>query len=225
MILELVTCRLGFDRALSGDPSTLVPRLRGALAARHPASVLLHQHDGRQNVYLYPRVQYSVRSGDALVTGLQEGGSAVEEVAKALPGAELRLGADTHIVTRVRCSRSSHEFGQTVGTPLNYEFVTPWIALNQENFERWRKAQTGGRRDLLRRCLVGNMLSMAKGLGCCVTDEISTEVLDLHTLTVLLKGTPMVGFLGRFASNFPIPDYVGLGKSVSRGFGVLREAL
>lgn len=35
----------------------------------------------------------------------------------------------------------------------------------------------------------------------------------------------MPGFLGTFSVNFEIPDYRGIGKSVSRGFGtVLRQS-
>ncbi|MEW6621092.1 MAG: CRISPR-associated endonuclease Cas6, partial [bacterium] len=34
-------------------------------------------------------------------------------------------------------------------------------------------------------------------------------------------GTPMLGFLGDFLVNFEIPDYWGIGKSVSRGFGTM----
>lgn len=38
-----------------------------------------------------------------------------------------------------------------------------------------------------------------------------------------LKGTPMLGFLGDFSVNFEIPDYWGIGKSVSRGFGTVKR--
>jgi hypothetical protein len=31
----------------------------------------------------------------------------------------------------------------------------------------------------------------------------------------------MLGFLGTFSVNFDIPDYWGIGKSVSRGFGTI----
>jgi hypothetical protein len=39
----------------------------------------------------------------------------------------------------------------------------------------------------------------------------------------LLKDTPMLGFLGTFSVNFEIPDYWGIGKSVSRGFGTVKR--
>jgi hypothetical protein len=35
--------------------------------------------------------------------------------------------------------------------------------------------------------------------------------------------TPMIGFLGNFSVNFEIPDYWGIGKSVSRGFGTIKR--
>jgi hypothetical protein len=38
-----------------------------------------------------------------------------------------------------------------------------------------------------------------------------------------LKGMPMLGFLGSFSVNFVIPDYWGIGKSVSRGFGTVKR--
>lgn len=38
-----------------------------------------------------------------------------------------------------------------------------------------------------------------------------------------LKGTPMMGFIGKFSVNFDIPDYWGIGKSVSRGFGTVKR--
>jgi len=33
----------------------------------------------------------------------------------------------------------------------------------------------------------------------------------------------MLGFLGEFEVNFDIPDYLGIGKSVSRGFGTVKK--
>jgi hypothetical protein len=33
----------------------------------------------------------------------------------------------------------------------------------------------------------------------------------------------MLGFLGNFSVNFEIPDYWGIGKSVSSGFGTIKR--
>jgi hypothetical protein len=42
---------------------------------------------------------------------------------------------------------------------------------------------------------------------------------------VRLKGVGMTGYKGMFAVNFELPDYIGLGKSVSRGFGTIKRMI
>ena len=41
---------------------------------------------------------------------------------------------------------------------------------------------------------------------------------------VFLKGVRRVGFKGTSAVNFELPDYIGLGKSESRGFGTDKKS-
>jgi hypothetical protein len=38
-----------------------------------------------------------------------------------------------------------------------------------------------------------------------------------------LKDVNVMAFIGGFTVNFIIPDYLGIGKSVSRGFGAVRR--
>jgi hypothetical protein len=106
---------------------------------------------------------------------------------------------------------------------ITYEFITPWIALSQNNYQRYLESKREQRRELLRRTLIGNILSASKGLDYVVLEEIKVAIGGLHRRKCELKGTPFIGFLGRFMVNFMIPDYMGLGKSVSRGFGTVRR--
>lgn len=41
--------------------------------------------------------------------------------------------------------------------------------------------------------------------------------------TINDMNTPLLSFLGTFSVNFEIPDYWGIGKSVSRGFGTVKR--
>lgn len=41
------------------------------------------------------------------------------------------------------------------------------------------------------------------------------------TTPVQFKNEKMLGVYGQFTSNALVPDYIGLGKSVSRGFGTI----
>ena len=76
---------------------------------------------------------------------------------------------------------------------------------------------------MLEKILVGNIISMSKGLRYTVQDPIQANIIKIKEVRTSLKGTPMLGFLGTFSVNFYIPDYWGIGKSVSRGFGTVKR--
>jgi hypothetical protein len=104
-----------------------------------------------------------------------------------------------------------------------YQFLTPWLPLNEKNYQKYFKASHEDKRALLKRILVGNLLSASKALGCNITEHISVKELNIVKVNgVFLKGVPFVGFWGNFAVNFHIPTYWGLGKSASRGFGSIQ---
>ncbi len=105
-----------------------------------------------------------------------------------------------------------------------YKFLSPWLALNEKNYQKYNKSGTLlKRKELLEKILIGNILSMSKSLGYTVPAPIEVKILNLKEKQTSLKGTPMLGFLGSFSVNFDIPDYWGIGKSVSRGFGTVRR--
>ncbi|MGB2727026.1 MAG: CRISPR-associated endonuclease Cas6 [Halobacteriota archaeon] len=106
---------------------------------------------------------------------------------------------------------------------ISYEFITLWIALSQDNYQQYLESKREERRELLRRTLIGNIPSASKGLDYVVLEEIKVEIGRLRQRKCEIKGTAFIGFLDRFMANFVIPDYMGLGKSVSRGFGTVRR--
>ena len=69
---------------------------------------------------------------------------------------------------------------------------------------------------MLVKILIGNIISMSKGLGYTVPEPVKAEIHRLKETQTALKGTSMLGFIGTLSANFEIPDYWGIGKSVSR---------
>ena len=105
-----------------------------------------------------------------------------------------------------------------------YSFLTPWLALNEKNYEKYQKlGEWIKRKELLKKILIGNIISMSKSLGYTVPEPIKANINKLKEVQTSLKGTTMLGFLGTFSVNFEIPDYWGIGKSVSRGFGTVKR--
>ncbi|MBW1679139.1 MAG: CRISPR-associated endonuclease Cas6, partial [Deltaproteobacteria bacterium] len=104
------------------------------------------------------------------------------------------------------------------------DFLTPWLALNEKNYEKYQRVgRWEKKKELLEKILIGNIISMSKSLGYTVPKPIKATIDKLREVKTSLKGTPMLGFLGTFSVNFEIPDYWGIGKSVSRGFGTIKR--
>jgi len=194
--------------------------LRGFVASRFAECMLTHNHDKNgKPVYIYPRVQYRVIRGKGIVVGIEEGASVVREIADMLKVINIK-GTDHEIIEKI-----VHE-KNVIFAPsekqIRYCFARPWLALNENNYREYLNlSRQKDKEELLRRILIGNILSIAKSLCCIVDLELRIDAINLKGMESFLKGTPMLGFLGTFSVNFEIPDYWGIGKSVSRGFGML----
>ncbi len=76
--------------------------------------------------------------------------------------------------------------------------------------------------EFLRKTLIGNLLSMSKSFDYQVPERIKCDV-RVKIRKSRLKNVNVMSFIGGFCANFLIPDYLGIGKSVSRGFGAVRR--
>lgn len=238
MLIRVGQLNLTFDPPVPFSPS----HLRGAVAGTWPEQSLLHQHEhedvpgsqrslgpGRLN-YVYPRVRYGIgNNSTGVITALEEGVPVLEELEQRLSHREVRLGSRGTKIVGSTFEKQEGNFGcpDAPSATIPYGFLSPWLALNEENYARYQASGPAKRRRLLERILIGNILSMSKGLGYVVTQEIKVSRLDVYPVRapVRLKGIEMTGFKGAFAVNFELPDLIGLGKSVSRGFGTVRRAL
>ena len=212
--------KLKFDHPL--DRKVQAKDLRGAVANLYSKKRLLHQHreDGKVDYY-YPMVQYKIINGECLIAGFKEGAELLANLDLATE--TLTLGGQSYTILTKEL-KFYHISIEITDTLQQYRFITPWLALNEKNYEKYQKLGTWEKKKgLLKKVLIGNIISMSKGLGYTVPAPIEVNNLNLKETQTLLKGTPMLGFLGTFSINFEIPDYWGIGKSVSRGFGTIKR--
>lgn len=134
-----------------------------------------------------------------------------------------RIHSEELPVLESTLTRHREPLGETP-EPVAYCFRTPWLGLNQDNYRAYQADRDSAiRQAILRRVLVGNCLSLAKAFGHHVRACLTADVSGLRPWTTRLKGVEMLGFLGTFHVNFHIPERVGIGKSVSRGFGTVER--
>lgn len=202
-----------------------IHKFRGFIGNLFSKYDVIHNHDPESGkpIYRYPLIQFKrIDSCPCIV--------AVTDAAVHL-FSEIFMKLDNILIDEVpipvyeknlKVEEVAFGFSKDV---FVYEFISPWIGLNQRNYREYIRTRDDKRkRDILKKALTGNLLSMSKYLGHWLAKDqkIETEIL-LEENTVNLKGNPLLGFRGIFKVNFLIPDDLGIGKSVSRGFGTVRR--
>ncbi|WP_034438951.1 CRISPR-associated endonuclease Cas6 [Clostridium ihumii] len=194
-------------------------KLRGFLGNKYKGNTLLHNHCGKQYIYRYPLVQYKVIRKTPMIIGINEAIEDVFNIGKN--DDEFLIDGKENITYRKKIIKEEVEFG-CYDDYINYKFLTPWIALNQKKVLEYEKSNLLEKEEILKKVLIGNLISMSKGLNYTVDKQIKCWI-NLSEKEVMLKGIKHIAFVGEFKTNFIIPDYLGIGKSVSRGFGTVEK--
>lgn len=195
-------------------------KLRGYIGNKFIDYSILHHHsDGQNNVYSYPKVQYKIIEGTPIIVGIEEGVDVLRSISGEIN--ELKLGEKNYSIEEKHIIEKNQEFGLT-DIPQQYVFLTPWLALNEKNYSDYNNLHPREQILRLHKILIGNILSISKSLEYVVVEQINVKT-KLQPKKVYSKGVPLIGFDGEFQANFNIPDYFGIGKSVSRGFGTVKK--
>lgn len=104
-----------------------------------------------------------------------------------------------------------------------YRNISPYIALNQDKQKAYLSLTEEEKRKAIEKGLANHILAAAKWCGVTVTHRIQTNLIQLKTgIPIKIKDElKFPPFDVMFESNTEIPDYIGIGKFVSRGYGTL----
>ena len=184
-------------------------------------SPLLHNHweDGTSR-YAYPLVQYKVLHQVPTLLGINEGAELLVKLFLHIR----EIGIEGQRYPVLQKNIESRQLSVGVESDLHqYQFSTLWMALNQHNFPLYIQADETQQKQQLKGILVNNILSFYKGVGYRAQDRIMTSV-QVRRKETQFKNQTMLAFEGSFTTNARLPEGIGLGKAVSRGFGTIQKA-
>jgi hypothetical protein len=191
--------------------------LRGYLGYLFANDPEFHHHS--PSSYHYPLVQYKMTNSKLVVVGLGKYSNIVFERLSQIESVVVPNGKIK--VNNVEVETISHEITQM---QTSYEFITPWIALNSKNYENYLSFDGKQRKELLTRILIANILSMFKGLDIIYKEKIMVNIEKYKTKITTAHENKFAGIWCKWNANISLPDYIGLGKSVSKGFGVVKKS-
>ena len=202
-----------------------IHKLRGYIGRIFKDHDIVHNHDLKTGklIYRYPLIQFKlIENVPAIIALTDQGIDIFNEIFMKL---DKVLIEDISLkIFEKNLSIDNVQYGFS-NESIIYNFDSPWIGLNQKNYKQYIKEKNLAKKEnILKKAIVGNILSMSKSLGYWLEkDQLINAELQVNTKKVILKSKVLMGFVGFFKTNFIIPDFIGIGKSVSRGYGTVRR--
>lgn len=185
--------------------------------------ILFHNHiDDRKYLYSYPKIQYKIIHNKPCIICINEG---IDEIHHFFtkPSWDLML-YDRLYKVKVQ-KLIVNQFNMQVWDTFFHYNIYNWHALNQNNFKKFISITSIDEQyEMLRKILIGNILSFAKGINWTIDKEIKVNITEvIKKKIVKFKNIKIASFDVNFSTNVFLPNYIGLGKNVSYGFGIVKQ--
>lgn len=199
-----------------------IPSLRATIASAFMEKSIYHNHTADKIIYRYPPIQYKEICGKAAVVGIGEGAESLENDFHYNDTISISIDGKEKSLTVVELS--TYEYTPESFADLHQEYIIKnWLPFNQENFARYLNATTLVEKvSLLEKVLSANILSLFTGFGYYSENKSNASILDImDSRYIMYKGVKMASFDVKIKCNATLPQYCGIGKGVSRGFGTV----
>jgi hypothetical protein len=171
-------------------------------------------------IHRYPAVQCKMIKNTLTVVGISQGAEFLKQETDYEE--KISRGENSCTVVGRDAAVRTEEFGISP-TTTDYEFLTPWLGLNQQNTKKFYELKGKQERDaFIGKILADGLATLAKSLDCKTPAPVTCR----HTLRFRkdwIDNTSVMVFTGRFRTNLWIPDYLGIGRSVTLGFGTIHS--
>lgn len=198
-----------------------VPSFRGAvIATAGKQHILFHNHKDDKYLYSYPLIQYKQINRKPMLMSIDQG---IEEIHHFFEKMQLGILLGDRPYELKIDQLNMNQFTMQVWDKMWDFRIQNWLALNKENYEKYQAHGTMiDKIQHLESTLKGNILSFAKGIDWSIDKEIKLQIKNMHEpRTISYKGNKLSAFNLVFSTNVFLPNYIGLGKGASSGFGVI----
>jgi hypothetical protein len=221
LMTKLRLLSVQFDTPI--DPWEL-PAFRGAVAAKAGLEHdMFHNHDNESGGFHYrlPLIQYKQDRGLPMLVCLNEG---IEELHHffSQPDWTVNLNGRKAPVRIHKLDVKQYTLGAWDKT-FRYH-LRDWIGLRDENYGQYTRLDgVVERLSHLQKVLQNQLVALLQQLDCTPETEIQVKIQQVQRERwVTFKGVKVLAFSLEFTANVALPNYIGLGKGCSMGWGVLK---
>jgi len=200
-----------------------IPAFRGAIIEKvGKENILFHNHlNDKFFLYKYPLIQYKQFGKRPCIVCIEQG---VDEIHKYFENKSWDIIISGRKIEMKLAQLSLNQFNLQVWNKMFEYSIWNWIALNQINYKKYLLIDNNKDQvRFLESILKANILSFAKGIEWTIEKQFDLEIYNIVKQNkVRLKEQALIGFDVCFKTNVFLPNNIGLGKSVSLGYGIVK---
>ena len=211
-------------RVITNKPVRKTPyQVKGVFMRQYPDEEIIPMLDGSyRDRYLYPRVQVKILNEQIYLIGIHEGVDSVMNLYEKLES--LDFGNITFDVQDCDVEAAKDQFIPSEKL-VHYRFITPWVALNHMTGGKYKFLTNQEKPSYLNKLLGQNIIFLANEVGISLKDDILTKVKVSSLFPKPVDDNKWGAFMGEFKTNFILPNYIGVGNGITRGFGTVYGVL
>lgn len=198
-----------------------VAAFRGAvIATAGKQHVLFHNHKDDKFLYSYPLIQYKQVDRKPMLMSIDQG---IEEIHHFFEKMQMGIMLGDRQYELKIDKLNMNQFNMQVWDKMWEYRIQNWLALNKENYVKYQSLESMvDKIQQLESTLKGNILSFAKGIDWSIEKEIKLQIKNMQEpRSISYKGNKLTAFNLVFSTNVFLPNFIGLGKGASSGFGVI----
>lgn len=201
-----------------------ISQFRGAilhLLGTNP-NVLFHNHTEDNYRYSYPLIQYKRIKGKAAIVCINNGTEEIGQLFSHGPF-DIHIG-NTPMTFEIEKIHPSKTLIKIWNSRFRYR-INKWLPLNSNNYKKFAQLEGIAQQiTFLESILNGNILSMLKGLGIHLEQPLISHITDISSPYLIEnKHVKMTAYNIEFTTNISLPDYIGIGKNASIGYGIVTQ--
>ena len=207
-------------RVITNKPVRKTPyQVKGVFMRQYSDEPIVPMLDGSyRDRFLYPRVQVKILNEQIYIIGVNEG---VESVLSICDKFEtLDFGNITFEIQECDIEHADQQFIPSKSL-VRYRFITPWVALNHMTGGKYKFLTNQEKPSYLNKLLGQNIIFLANEVGINLEDNIFTKVKVSSLFPKPVDENKWGAFMGEFKTNFILPNYIGIGNGITRGFGTI----
>ncbi|MEC9475096.1 MAG: CRISPR-associated endonuclease Cas6 [Candidatus Neomarinimicrobiota bacterium] len=194
-------------------------QVKGVIMKQFPNDEIVPMLNGAyRKRFLYPRIQVKVLDEEIFIIGLNQGVDPIMKIKDEIK--ELNFGDITFKVEDCDLEESAQLFNLTSNL-IKYKFISNWVALNNSTNNKYQNMNDANRLEFLNKLLGENIVFLAREVGFDFEKNIFSRI-NISSLEPISEDQKGWGaFQGEFYSNIILPNYIGIGNGITRGYGTI----